>query len=142
MFITNDGAFAANVITSEQSYLLLSCAGMADILVLSEFVTDTPYELFKEGFDKSAGRSLTGAIRVQGNDYAATRAWALSFVVGAAQLALFEAMLEVQASEQVSIEDRWGVSALTAPVWLDVDARYAAKRAGDYLLQFSAREEI
>jgi hypothetical protein len=142
MYVANDGTFAVNPITGEQSYLLLSCTGVADILVLSDFATDTPYERFKEGFDRSAGRSLAGSIRVQGNDYVAARVWLLSFVVAVAQLALFESILEVQSVEQVSIEDNWRSPAVIAPVWIDVDSRYLTRRNEDWLLQFTAKEEI
>jgi hypothetical protein len=141
MFVTNDGTFAINPLTVE-SCVLLSCTGIADTLVLSEFATDQPYDLLVEGFDRSDGRSLTGSLRLKGNDYTPTRIWLLSFVASAAQLVLFRSILTVQATEQVTIEDRWESTVLTAPVWIDVDGRYATKRAGDWLLQFTAKEEL
>lgn len=142
MFVTNDGAFAANPITTEQGSVLLSCTGIADILVLSEFATDAPYDRLKEGFDRSVGRSLTGAVRIQGNDYNPARTWLLNFVASPEQLVLFESMLEVQLAQQVSIDDRWQLPAIISNVWLDVDGRYASRRGYDFLLQFTAKEEI
>ncbi len=142
MFITNDGAFATNPITSEQGCVLISCAGIPNTLVLSEFATDQPYENLFEGFTRSDGRSLTGSLRLKGNNYPPTRIWALNFVVSAAQLELFRSILAIQRLQQVSIEDRWESPVTTASVWLDADGRYATKRAGDWLLQFTAREEI
>jgi hypothetical protein len=142
MFLTNDGAFAINPITTEQGSVLLSCTGIADTLVLSEFATDAPYDRFREGFDRSVGRSLTGSLRLQGNDYTPTKIWLLNFVVSAAQLALFESILDVQMAQQVLIDDRWRDTPVTAIVWLDVDTRYATGRGQDWLLQFTAKEEI
>jgi hypothetical protein len=141
MFVTNDGAFAVNPITVE-SCVLISCTGIANTLVLSEFATDAPYDMLVEGYDRSDGRSLAGSLRLKGNDYVPTRIWLLNFVVSAAQLELFRSMLAVQAAQQVSIEDRWELPVSIAPVWLDIDGRYATKRAGDWLLQFTAKEEI
>jgi hypothetical protein len=141
MFLTNDGAFTSNPITAEQGYLLLSCTGVTDILVLSEFATDTPYESFKENFDQSAGRSLAGALRVQGGSYSATKIWLLNFVVGAAQLTLFELMLSVQNQEQVTLADYWDSTVVSSPVRIDVDGKYSSRRLDDWLLQFTARED-
>jgi hypothetical protein len=141
MFVTNDGVFVVNPLTAE-SCVLLSCTGITNTLVLSEFVTDTPYDVLIEGFDHSDGRSLAGSLRLKGNDYVPTRVWLLSFVVSAAQLELFRSILTVQAAQQVSIEDRWELPVSIVPVWLDIDGRYATKRSGDWLLQFTAKEEI
>jgi hypothetical protein len=141
MFVTNDGAFAVNPLTAE-SCVLLGCTGITNTLVLSEFVTDTPYDVLVEGFDHSDGRSLAGSLRLKGNHYVPTRVWLLNFVVSAAQLELFRSILTVQAAQQVSIEDRWESPVSIAPVWLDIDGRYATKRASDWLLQFTAKEEI
>jgi hypothetical protein len=142
MFATNEGTFATNPITAEQSCVLISCTGIPDTLVLSEFATDQPYESLFEGFTRSDGRGLTGSLRLKGNNYPPTRIWALNFVVSAAQLELFRSILAAQRSQQVSIEDRWELPVVNAPVWLDIDGRYVTKRATDWLLQFTAREEI
>lgn len=142
MFVTNEGSFTLNPITSEQSYLLISCAGVVDTLVLSEFATDQPYERFFEGFTRSDGRALAGSLRLKGNNYPPTRIWVLNFLVSAAQLELFRSILTAQVPGQVSIEDRWELPVVIKPAWLDVDARYATKRCSDWLLQFTAKEEI
>lgn len=142
MFVANDGAFVINPITAEQGYLLLSCSGVADTLVLSEFATDAPYEQFKENFDRSAGRSLAGALRIQGGTYAATRVWLLNFVINAAQLALFELILSSQAGQQASLVDYWQPIAVICSVRIDVDGKYITRRADDWLLQFTAREDV
>lgn len=142
MFVTNDGAFIANPIAPEQGHVLLSCTGIVDTLVLSDFATDTPYDSLVEGYDRSDGRSLAGSLRLKGNDYAPTRIWLLNFVVSAAQLALFRSMLAVQSAQQMSIRDQWeSPMSIITPVWVDVDGRYATKRNADWLLQFIAKEE-
>lgn len=141
MFLTNDGAFAVNPLTIE-SHVSLTCTGITDILLLSEFVGDAPYEALIEGYDRSEGRSLAGSLRLKGNKYPPTKIWLLNFIVSAPQLELFRSMLAAQRLQQVSIEDRWESVPAIVPVWLDVDGRYATKRATDWLLQFTAREEI
>lgn len=142
MFVTNGGTFAVNPITSEQGHILLSCTGIASTLVLSEFASDQPYETLFEGFIRSDGRGLTGSLRLKSNNYPPTRIWVLNFVVSAAQLELFRSMLIIQGSQQALIEDRWDLPVAGVPIWLDVDSRYATKRAADWLLQFTARQEI
>jgi hypothetical protein len=142
MFLTNDGAFATNPITAEQGCVLIACTGIANTLVLSEFATDQPYETLFEAFTRSDGRGLTGSLRLKGNNYPPTRIWVLNFVVSAAQLELFRSILATQRLQQVLIEDRWELPVSIAPVWIDVDGRYATKRYGDWLLQFTAKEEI
>jgi hypothetical protein len=146
---TYEGTFATNPLAGGAAlYLLLAATGVADILVLSEFV-DAPYELRREGFDRSEGRSLTGSLRIKGNSYPTTRRWDCNYVVNQAQLDLFEQILSAQkAEQQVAISDHFAPVPVVTPCWVDIDGRYATgwgyDEAGlpEYLLQFVVSEDV
>lgn len=149
MFVTYEGAFATNPLAGGSTlYLLLAAVGVADTLVLSEFV-DNPYELRKEGFDRSDGRSLTGSLRIKGNNFVVTRRWDCNFVINQAQLDLFDQILTAQKAEQpVTISDYFAPVPVVAPCWVDIDGRYATAWGFDgaelpeYLLQFVVSEDV
>jgi hypothetical protein len=146
MFAHNDGTFVINPVTAETSCILLSTA-ISDTLVLSEFGDGgEPYNRTRQDFAKSSGRSLVGSIRVTGGYYVPPLFWELNFMVNIAQLELLESFLVGQKTGMVSIVDRWrvplGEAAVTKPVWIDVDSKYATPRGIDYLLQFAASEVL
>lgn len=139
-FLTYDGLLATNPNTPSIKHLLLSSPASTDVLILAEF-DSSPYDRVRDGFDKSAGRSLTGGIKVQGNNYNAKWLWRCQFLVNKEQLDLFEIFLANQISDQITLEDRWRNPIVTPLVWIDVDDRYASERGTDWLLQFTAKEE-
>lgn len=148
-FVAYEGTFASNPLAGGSTlYLLLASAGVADTLVLSEFL-DAPYEVRKEGFDRSDGRSLTGSLRIKGSNYPTTRRWDCNYVVNQAQLDLFEQILSAQKAEQpVTISDYFAPAPLVASCWIDTDSRYAtawgydAAQQPEYLLQFVVSEDV
>jgi hypothetical protein len=126
------------------AHIVLAAAGVVDTLLLMEFQGDNPREVVREGYDKSDGRSLTGSIKVKGNQYNPTKIWHCAFVVNRTQINLFESMLAAQrGGGQVALTDNWEGVGVAANVYLDVDDRYATSiSAAWYLLQFVAREEV
>ncbi len=142
-YITNDGSFVSFPIDAFVSYVTLSCTGITDVLVLSEFV-ENPYSRRLQNLARASGRGLAGAISIGQGNYSPKLLWALAFVVNEAQKSLFESMMAIQSGEQITLVDRWNValSPLTTEVWVNVDDQYISPYAGvDYLLQIQALEE-
>jgi hypothetical protein len=147
MFLSYFQASLTDPVPANQSAILISATFLPDTLVLMDFL-ENPYSRYREGYDASDGRSLTGNIKIKGNDYTAKRHWQLAFLANAAQVDLFEQFLINQSATQVTINDKWGQGladpkpALQSACWLDVDARYLTRYGSNWILQFSAREEI
>jgi hypothetical protein len=108
---------------------------------LCEFVTETPYARYREGWRESDGRSLAGKIRVKGGNYPAKLRWDLAFKVSRAELSVFEAIVANQIAGAAVLVDNFESPPTSNFVWIDLDDRYATRIAEDWwLVQFSARE--
>jgi hypothetical protein len=145
-FLTLKGPLVANPHNpaARDSHLLVSCATVADTIVLFEFANgQTPYQGYNTGYDSSDGRSLAGAIRTKGGNYPPKKRLELAFMVSDAMVAAFEAMVEAQRQgQQITVIDSWDLPAITRIMWIDVADRYRTKIMGDrHLLQFSAWEQ-
>jgi hypothetical protein len=143
LIITFDGEIATNAqyINSKTSHLILSHAAVADSLLLSEY-DDRPYEYYPIGWTKSAGRSLLGAIRLNGNNWKKD-VWECNFHTTQAQADLFDSLLQAQQDNTpISIADRWKTAPIVRQIWVDVDQRYKTAVATNewYRLQFQALE--
>jgi hypothetical protein len=147
MFVTYEGTFSANPFAGTTTpYVMLSAATLSDTLVLAEF-SEEPYQRRLEGFDRSDGRSLAGALRIKGNSAPPTWKIDCNFVISENQLLLFEQILAAQtAAEIVTITDYFSTTPVVSPAWIDVDNRYATRwayyPAPEYLLQFVVMEGV
>jgi hypothetical protein len=141
MFVAWDGTFPNNPYQVGESHLLLF-AGFSDILVVAELEDLNGYSHGFADFHRSAGRSLRGALRVQGS-HSAKQFWQLSVLVNGEQVNLFHNLLEAQQNgEPIVIEDYFSGSIGGLSVWIDVDARYLTpvSHQGWWRLQFAALE--
>jgi hypothetical protein len=121
---------------------LITIASQVGVLTLEEFVSDEPYQFYREGWDVSDGRSITGSIRIKGNAYTPKRRWEFGYKVPRGEIDLFESIYATQHSQLVALTDGYAAPPITVIVVLDIDGKYATRLAGDWwLLQFSAREE-
>lgn len=143
MFVTWDGTFANNPYGMGESHLLLF-AGFSDVLVLAEMEDGRGYNRSTSDWHRSAGRSLTQGLRVQGNGQFGKEFWELSFLVNEAQKDLFNQLLYAQQNgiDPIVIEDYFSPAFAGVNVWIDVDSRYLTTFAGQswWRLQFTALE--
>ena len=144
MLLTFDGSIATNPFLSPQtSHIELSHPSIVDRLLLAEHL-DRPYENYRVGQTRSDGRSLLGAVRLDGNNYLKEQ-WEGNFLVGSSQLQLFEQLLAAQQSDLLpcNIVDRWnGTTAKTANIWIEIDRQYLTIAGGTnwFQLQFQLLE--
>jgi hypothetical protein len=126
MLITFDGSTTTNQYLSPSvSHLVLSHPSLADSLVLAEH-DDKPYENYRAGQTVGDGRSLLGAIRLNGDNWKKD-VWECNFIAALPQVALFEQLVQAQQDNvaTVTLIDRWVAgSVVTKLVWLQVDQRY------------------
>jgi hypothetical protein len=144
MFITFEGSQSTNQYLSPQtSHLELSHPSLSDKLILAEW-DNQPYENYQTGQTRSNGRSLLGAIRLQGDNWKKGQ-WEGNFLVKSAQSVLFEQLLQAQQDDTLpcNLIDRWfeGV-VVTKNVWIDIDRQYLSLVAANswFRLQFQLLE--
>lgn len=142
MFATLDGSVTTNQYLNT-SHLLLTHAGLADILLLAEFGGDKPYENYRVGQTRADGRSLLGSIRLKGDNWKKDQ-WECGFIANTAQVALFEQLLQLQqdTSNNVVLTDRWTSTPSIKNVWIDTDRQYLSTILVNqwYRLQFTLME--
>ncbi len=144
MIITFEERTATNeYLTPPVSHIQLSHPDLNDSLLLAE-CDEKPYERNIEGWTQSNGRSLSGLLRLKGNNYR-TNFWQCNFLVTALQVDLFNQLLVTQEYSPVRVQftDRW-VNGMdyTTGAWLDVDRQYLSVVAANswWRLQFTALE--
>lgn len=140
--LTFDGSVATNPYLSDTSHLELSHPSITDSLIFAES-TDKPYEYYPTGWSRSNGRSLLGAIRLQGENWLKDT-WECNFLANYPQVDLFNQMLEAQqTSGSITLYDRWiDGYPTTKTVWIDVDRQYLSLVAANswFRLQFTLLE--
>jgi hypothetical protein len=144
MLITFDGSQATNqYLSPPTSHLILSHPSIVDQLLLAE-CDEKPYENYRTGQTQGDGRSLLGGIRLKGDNWKKD-VWECNFFAVAAQVALFEQLVQAQQDNvaTVTLVDRWVTGIVVAKlVWLQVDRQYLTVVATGswYRLQFQAVE--
>jgi hypothetical protein len=143
-FIHWKGTTATNPYPVEVKHIILAHPVSPDALILAEFQTD-PFNRSRVGFAASDGRSRTGGIRVKGDRFTAPPEWDFNLMCKSPQLALFEALLDVQSTSPIPITftDNFAMTGAQT-VWVDVDARYAspATTIDLWKLQFKLSKEL
>lgn len=144
MLFTFEGNTTLNpYLSPATSHLELSHPSLTDRLILAEY-DNKPYENYRTGQTRSNGRSLRGAIRLQGDNWKKEQ-WECNFLVKAAQVTLLEQLLQAQQDDVLScnLVDRWidGI-VMTKNVWIDVDRQYLSLVAANswFRLQFQLLE--
>jgi hypothetical protein len=143
-FIHWKGTTATNPYPIAVKHIILAHPLSPDALILSEFQSD-PYNRSRVGFPASDGRSRSGSIRVKGERYTAPPQWDFNLMAKTPQLALFEALLDMQSTSPIPITftDNFANSGLHT-VWVDVDQQYAspATTIDLWKLQFKLSKEL
>jgi hypothetical protein len=144
MLFTWEGNTATNpYLSPATSHLELSHPSLTDQLILAEY-DNKPYENYRIGQTRSNGRSLLGAIRLQGDNWKKEQ-WECNFLIRSAQSILFEQLLQAQQDDALpcNLIDRWfdGVVA-TKNVWINIDRQYLSLVAANswFRLQFQLME--
>ena len=144
MLFTWEGNTATNpYLLPATSHLELSHPSLSDRLLLAEY-DNQPYQNYRMGQTRSNGRSLLGAIRLQGDNWKKEQ-WECNFLVKSAQTVLFEQLLQAQQDDILPCEiiDRWidGV-VVTKNVWIEIDRQYLTLAAANswFRLQFQLLE--
>jgi hypothetical protein len=143
-YISFDGSSVSNPYTAEDYHVLLSHAGLSDILVLHAHLAGTePYVRAKTGWPTATGRNIRGALTVSGSLDRIAEEWQLSFLVSRQQAELFDALLLAQQVAPVTLSDRFNGLTDNVAVWLQVDQQYLTPtRMGVWwTLQFRALQE-
>lgn len=144
MLQTFDGAIATNpFLTPQTSHIELYHPSIVDRLILCEH-TERPYESYQIGQTTSNGRSLMGAIKLQGSNWKRQQ-WECNFLANAAQVTLFGSILQAQQDDTLTsrLIDRWqDVARPVINVWIDIDRQYLTISGGNnwFRLQFTLLE--
>ena len=144
MFLTFEGTTADNEYQTISSHIELSHPSTPSKLIFAEF-DSKPFENYGSGQTRSDGRSLLGAIRLQGDNWK-KEVWECNFFAKLPQVELFNNLIQFQqdTSFSVVLVDRWSDdgSEKTKNVWIDIDRQYLTLVAANqwFRLQFQLLE--